>query len=329
MPTQPRSPEFAEIVRREAEEEGPHDGSLEAHAARALKVLALLGYGGVVLAWFPPAVPVGTLYVVLFNVAAAALATIELAVAFGLGKRRPWAVAAVRPLLVFVVALGLYTVVVAWSRGTMRLPLEAVLAAWPFLAPADVKPIARLGRRSIVVLGASGVLSAALAFSSELFDYGGTFDVHEPDLAATVSADCGPAGGGPPDRITLRYEWSWSSTSPLPSGADIAVVGWTGADPEGRPLYTIDDIPDSAEGVYSGLTGYPSTTMADAIARESQASFRWAIELPEHGFAPGHIELHLRRAREAAAGPLSLVVSASYVHLGLWRKDATSVMCTW
>lgn len=89
------------------------------------------------------------------------------------------------------------------------------------------------------------------------------------------------------------------------------------------------EIPDSDAGVYSGLTGYPSTAMADQVAAASQGSFRWAIQLPEQRFAPGHIELQLRLAREAPSEPTPLTVTASYVHLGMWRHSAGSVTCAW
>lgn len=309
--------------------EGPRQGSLEARASLALKVLGGLGLIGVVLAMFPPATPVATLYIVMFNVGAAALAVICLGVAFGLDRRRPWAVASVRPLLVVVLASGIYTFAVWLSDGRIRIPFDVAVAIWALLGPTDVKPIARQEARSLSLVGAALVVSAVMMFGNQLFGWGGTFDVHEPDLSAAVAADCGADGTGLPDRVTLRYAWSWSSTGQMPSGTDIVVMGWTGSDSEGRPLYVLDEIPASDAGVYSGLTGFPSTAMADDVAAASQGSFRWAIKLPEQRFAPGHIELQLRLAREAAPGPGPLTVTASYVHLGIWHHDAVGVTCSW
>lgn len=321
--------DFETVRRAIFEIEGPRDGSLEARAAIAFKLLAVLGYAGVVLAMFPGTTPVATLLTVAFNIAALLLATILLLVGFGLDKRRPWAVAAVRPLLVLLILSGVATIAVAWSENRIRVPIDVALAGWALLSPADIKPIARPGPRSLSIAGAGVVLLAAMLASPQLFSWGGTFDVHEPDLRVGLTAECGSTGAGLPDRITLRYEWSWSATSPLPSGTDIVVLGWTGADGQGRPLYTIDEIPDAGVGIYSGLTGYPSTKMADQVARESQGSFRWALPLDEQRLASGRIELVLGRAQAAPPNPAPLTVTASYIHLGLWRDSAATITCSW
>ncbi len=321
--------DFETVRRTIFEIEGPADGSLEARAAMALKLLAVLGYCGVALAMFPGTTPVATLLTVAFNIAAFLLATVLLLVGFALDKRRPWAVAAVRPLLVLLILSGVATIAVAWSENRIRVPIDVALAGWALLSPADIKPIARPGPRSLSIAGAGVVLLAAMLASPQLFSWGGAFDVNEPDLRVGLTAECGTTGGGPPDRITLRYEWSWASSAPLPSGTDIVVLGWTGADGQGRPLYTIDDIPATEAGVYSGLTGYPSTRMADQVASESQGSFRWALPLDEQRFAPGHIELVLGRTQVAPSDPAPLKVTASYIHLGLWHHAATTVTCSW
>ena len=91
----------------------------------------------------------------------------------------------------------------------------------------------------------------------------------------------------------------------------------------------IDDIPESGSGIYSGQAGFPSTAMATEIGRESGASFRWAVDLTERGYAPGSIELTLRRPRGDPAGPNAATFSATYVHLGIWRSDAARVTCSW
>jgi hypothetical protein len=309
--------------------EGPAEGSLEARASLALKIVGVLALGGVMLAMFPPSTPVATLYIVMFNVASATLAAISLGVAVGLDRRRSWAVAAVRPLLVIVIASGVYTLVVWLGEGRIRVPIDVALATWALLGPADRKPIARQESRSILFMAAAVALSALMAFSKQLFGWGGTFDVHEPDLRASIAADCGSGGTGLPDRITLAYDWSWSSTGQMPSGTDIVVAGWTGSDAQGRPLYVIDQIPGTDSGVYPARTGEPSMAMADQVASTSQGSFRWAIELAKQRFAPGHIRLVLRLAREAPSDPTPLTVTASYVHLGIWHHAAAAVTCTW
>ena len=316
-------------ARRIAELEGLAPGSLEARASIGLKILAVFNIGGVVLAMFPGIGQVSTLFVLTFNVAGGVLAIVYLAVAFGLDRRRPWAVVAVRPLLVVVAVAGIYQIVAWFGDGRIRIPFDVAIAVWALLGRPDARPIAGQARRGVAAVGAAVGLSAVMVFGPQLFGWGGALDVHAPDLAAAVTVDCGDPTAGPPQRITLVYDWSWRSAAVLPNGADIAVLGWTGDDPQGRPLYLIDKIPGSTAGVYSGLAAFPSTDMATAIGNESEGSFRWAIELGEQRFAPGHIELQLVRPREAPAGPSSLKVTASYVHLGIWRQDAASVTCAW
>lgn len=321
--------EFATVVRREAEVERPSAGSLEARASLALKLLAGINVAGVLLAMFSPLVPVSNLLTVTFSSVAAVLAALYLVEARALDRRRPWAVAAVRPLLILLAVSGASAVVIALSGGTTRVPFDGLLAVWAWLGAPDPSLIAGRVRRAAVLAGAAGALLASMVLAKPLFGWGGLFDVHEPDLAASIQAECGTPGDGPPLTITVSYDWSWKSTSPFPNQTDVVVIGWSGADAQGRPLYLIDEIPDSAAGIHSGLTGYPSTAMADQVAAESDASFRWAIELDERGFEPGGVRLQLMRPREDPPGPNSVTFTASYVHLGLWRHDAPRVTCSW
>ena len=71
------------------------------------------------------------------------------------------------------------------------------------------------------------------------------------------------------------------------------------------------------------MQGYPSMVMADQVAAESEGSFRWGIELDEQQLKPRHIEVELKRAREDAPPAGTLKISATYIHLGLWRRDTT------
>jgi hypothetical protein len=129
--------------------------------------------------------------------------------------------------------------------------------------------------------------------------------------------------------LTFAYDWAWGSGSPLPSGTDIVVVGWTGADADGNPLYVVAEIPESGPGIRSGFGGYPSTPMADHVATESEASFRWGVELSGQELKSGRIALQLMRAKQIPRGPSPLTITATYIHLGLWRHDAPRVVCSW
>lgn len=320
--------DFAEIRRATVEIDGPREGSLEHRAALVLKVLAFVNAAGVVLALFPPITPVSTLLTLAFNAAAAALAGIYWIVATGLDRRRPWAAAAARPLLILIAAAGVHSVVVAFGEGKLRIPFEVALAGWAMLGPADIKPIAGLGRRSVAAIAAAIALLALLAFGQHMFGWGGLVDVQETDLRGSIHVDCGEPAAGPPPALTVSHDWSWRRTTLLPSGVDMVVIGWTGSDAEGRPLYTIGQIPENAPGIRAGLQGHPSGPMARTVGEESEGSYRWAIALDRQAMAPGHIVVQLRLAREPPPEHATLVIKATYIHLGLWREDV-SLTCSW
>ncbi|HEY4228447.1 MAG TPA: hypothetical protein VGM49_08910 [Candidatus Limnocylindrales bacterium] len=321
--------DFAALDRAALAAEGPSSGSMEARASLALKILATLNLAGVLIAFFPGTTPVAALLVVLFNVGAAGLAVLYVFEAIGLDRNRDWAIAALRPLLILIIVAGVYGFVASVVSGKVRLPFDVVLATWALLGRRDAKGATRQSSRSFAVVGESVPLLAMLVFALPLGGWGGALDVHEADLQPALAVDCGSAGAGLPATISLRYDWSWSSSALLPSGTDIVVVGWNGTDADGHPLYTIGDIPDDATGIFPGLAGYPSTVMADAIAHETAASFRWAIQLDQQRLRPSRIDLDLRRARVAPTGAQPLVITASYIHSGIWRHDVIPITCTW
>ena len=309
--------------------EGPNAGSTEARAALALKLLAALNIGAGILAMFPGLPDGAGLCSLAFNIAGAAIAVVYLVVAFALDRRLPWAAAAVRPLLVVVAAAGIGQVLITVSQGRTRVPIDVVVAVWALLGTIDIRPIPRPSARSFAAIASVTLLAASMLAAPNIFGWGGLLDAREADLTGAVSADCAAAGPSLPATVTIKYDWSWRSSAPMPSGIDIAVLGWSGLDSEGRPLYVVDQIPESSGGLYSGLPGYPSTAMADLVAKDSGGSYRWAVALPERQYKPGHVELRLRLARTDALNPEPLRVTATYVHLGLWRQDALAVTCSW
>lgn len=307
----------------------PPPGSFEARASLVFKFLAFLDFGGVVLALFPPTDPVSIFQSSAFSLMSLALGVMYVAESRGLDRRRPWAIAALRPLLILAGAAGVGTVVVGASEGYLRLPFEAVAVGWAWLGPRAITPVPRLGTRSGPLAAAAGALLALLLAAEPLFGWGGAFDVHAQDLAPVLTVDCGAPGAGPPPAVRVTYDWSWRSTSPMPNGVDIVVLGWFGADASGRPLYVLDKLIASGTGVFPGLGGYPSLAMADKIGAETRGTFRWGIKLTEQGYRPGQIVAEFRRAVASPASPEPLEVRASYVHLGIWRQDAAKVTCTW
>ncbi len=309
--------------------EPPRAGSLEARASIVLKLLAAINVAGIVLATLPQPLPQSLLKALSFNLAAAALATLEIVLARALDRRRPWAAAFVRPVLVLLIAAGVGAMLVGAQDGVTRLPFEAVFAIWALLGARDVTLAGRASPRGALMVALTLLLLVSMVERQPLFGWGGLLDASQPDLHASINADCGAAGSGPPAAITVTYDWSWARTSPLPSGLDIVVLGWSGADATGRQLYYSDATPPTGPGIYSGRRDYPSGDMASQVAASSAASWSWGVELGEQGMRPGRVELHMRRAREAPPDPRPLVVTASYVHLGVWHSDSVAVTCSW
>jgi hypothetical protein len=310
-------------------EEGPRLGSLEAQASLALKFLAVLNAAGIVLATIPSAIPASALQAFAFNVASAALAVLYLMVARGLDRRQPWAVSAVRPLLILLAVWGAYTFVTALTDGVLRIPFTTLAAGWALLGPADLRPLPRLRGRGGTVLVASAALIATVLAGEPVFGWGGFFDVHQSDLSASVTVDCGAPGATLPEDVTITYDWSWSGTTFLPNEEDAVVIGWNGDDADGHPLYVPGDIGDGGDGVFPGASSEVSAPMADEAAGHWRGSFRWRIDLAARGIKAGRIVFVLMRAAEQPRLPEPLVIGASYIHLGVWLKDVPTATCSW
>lgn len=314
---------------RATEFHGPRPGSWEDRASLVFKILAAVNGAAIVLAMFPPPTPSSALQAASWAVAAGAMAILYVVEARGIARGRAWARSAARPLLVVVIASGIAATLIAFDAGRTRLPFEAVLGIWAWLGGPDVARAPERGVRGILLVGAAVPLLAVVLVGHLVFGWGGLLDVHEPDLRASLAAECGPPGPGLPAAITVTYDWSWATTSPFPSGLDVVVIGWTGDDAEGRPLYLLDATPPSGGGVREGLQADPSLALALEAEGESKGSWHWGIELGDQQLAPGHIEARLALARDAPPRPGPLTIRASYVHLGLWRHDAVSVTCSW
>jgi len=105
-------------------------------------------------------------------------------------------------------------------------------------------------------------------------------------------------------------------------------VGWSGEDAEGRPLYILGDTAEEDPTIRPGQRGRLGEALVTEARAGSRAGFQFAVDLNRRGYRPGEVDIVLLRAREQA-GPASITVRASYVHLGLWRTEATPVTCTW
>jgi hypothetical protein len=309
--------------------EGPRPGSLESRASLALKILAGVNAAGIILAIIPGTIPSSELQAVAFHVASGALAVLYVVVAWALDRRQHWAVSAIRPLLLLLLVWGAYTFVSALAVGALRIPFTAFAASWALFGPADRKPLPKLSGRGGAVLVASAALIAMVLAGPRVFGWGGFFDVHERDLSASLVVDCGTPGAALPERIAIAYTWSWSGSTLLANEEDAVVIGWDGDDAEGHPLYVLDDTPEAGDGISLGTAGGVSATMLDEAAGHWRGSLHWVIDLSVRGIRPGRVELVLRRAAEQPPEPEPLTVGASYIHVGVWRNDASAVTCSW
>jgi len=314
---------------RQIESEPPNPDSLEGRASIALKALAFINVAGAVIALFPPLLPISVLHTLTFNLAACGLAVLEIIEARALDRGRPWAVAIVRPILLLLIASGIGSVLVGLGEGRIRVPFEAAFGLWAILGAADMTLVRRADRRSRWLVAVAVPLIGTMLFGRPVFGWGGLLDVRAPDIHGSIDADCRNAGADLPESVTVTYSWRWTRTSPLPNGLDIIVIGWSGTDANGRPLYYFDHDPESGRGIHSGDRGYPSIDLATQVAKDSAASWAWGVELGEQGLQPGRIELQLRRGIDAPPKPSPLVFTASYVHLGIWRSEPVTVTCSW
>jgi hypothetical protein len=311
------------------EVEGPRPGSLESRASLALKILAGVNAAGIILAIVPGTIPTSAFQAFAFHLASGALAVLYVVVAWALDRRRHWAVSAIRPLLVLLLAWGVYTLVIALAAGALRIPFTAVAAGWALFGTADRRPLPRLRGRGGAVLVASAALIALVLAVEPVFGWGGLFDVHERDLSASLVVECGTPGTALPERISIAYEWSWSSSTLFANEDDVVVIGWNGDDAEGHPLYVLDDTPEAGDGIHMGSASGVSATLTREAAGQWRGSLHWVIDLKVRGIRPGRVEFVLMRAVEQPQEPEPLVVGASYIHVGVWRSDASAVTCSW
>jgi hypothetical protein len=309
--------------------EGPDRGSLEARASLVFKIMAVVGWFGIILSLVPDSFPNSALLTVAFNLAAGLISGLYFIVAQGLDRSRPWARAATRPMLVLLGAWGAYAAVAGFSQGIVRIPFELALAVWAFLGDRAHIPTPRPVARTFGVIAATIPLLGVMAFGYLVFGWGGALDVDDEDLVASLQVDCGDPGAAPPAEVAVSYDWTWSSSAPLPNEVDSVFIGWTGDDAEGRPLYIFRQSLTTDPTIRPGQRGELGLSLLEAARESSAAGFSWAIDLNRRGYQPGQIDMTLRLAPENPTGALSLTVRASYVHLGIWREEATTVSCTW
>ena len=308
--------------------EGPESGSVEARASLVFKIMAVVGLGGVILSLLPDSFPNSALLTVAFNLATGLISALYFIEARGLDRSRPWARAAARPMLVLLAGWGAYAAVTGFNQGILRIPFELALAVWAFLGDPSPMPTPRPVARTFGVILAAIPLLGAMAFGYVLFGWGGVLDVDEPDLVASLEVDCGDPAAGPPAELPVSFDWSWSRTTPIPNEVDTVFIGWSGDDAEGSPLYLLGGNVTTDPAIRSGQRGDLGLELLDEARASARSGFQWAVDLGKRGYQPGSVDLVLRLAPEPTGTP-ALTVTASYIHLGIWRSEATSVSCTW
>jgi hypothetical protein len=314
--------------------------SLENRAVVALLIIAVLQVPGILVS--PWGGPPSWLLNVTSVIAAIGTTLLYLVEARGIQRRRAWAMLALRPLLVVVVVFGAVAVVVAAQAGFIKVPVDVALAIWAWLgspdhrpaAEPDAAPVRRPGVRATALVVAVAALDAAIWYGPPVFGWGGLLDVHQADFTGALKVDCGPPmAGSPPATVAISYDWSWSARAAFSSGLDVVVIGWRGADGQGRTLYLLGDTPDTGRGIQPSLQDFPSLEMAKEIegqmASPTSGSWHWGIHLDQQNLAPGHIQFTIELAHPNPPQPTPLSITASYIHLGLWHTDAPAVTCSW
>jgi hypothetical protein len=308
--------------------EGPESGSVEARASLVFKIMTVVGFGGIILSLLPDSFPNSALLTVAFNLAAGLISVLYFIEARGLDQSRSWARAAARPMLVLLAAWGAYAAVTGFGQGILRVPFELALAVWAFLGDPSPIPTPRPVSRTVGVILAAIPLLVAMAFGHVLFGWGGVLDVDQQDLVASLEVDCGDPAAGPPAELAVSFDWSWTRTTPLPNEVDTVFIGWSGDDAEGRPLYLLGANVGTDPAIRSGQRGELGLELLAEARAGARSGFQWAVDLGKRGYQAGGVDLILQRARETTGTP-ALTVTASYVHLGIWRSEAKTASCTW
>lgn len=296
-------------------------------ASLTLKVLAVIYVLGVVFAGLPGSVPTSLLETVAFNLFAVGLAAVFVVVALALDRRQPWAISTVRMLLALLFVWGAYMFVALLLEGKFRIPTTMLVAGFALFMAAGDWPAMKLNVRGGGVIVMVAALCGLQTASPSLFGWGGTFDVHQNDLHATLAVDCG--AGDPPEQLVITYDWSWSASALLPNDEDQIVLGWNGDGADGRPMYVAIDLPDQSDGFYIGISSGASGPLANRVKAAWRGVFLVRLDLHKLEIRPGRLEFVLTRTAARPAEGQTLTLGATYIHSGVWQKDAPTVTCTW
>ena len=151
-----------------------------------------------------------------------------LTVVAALGRREAWAVRAIRPICLVLLAAGLIRLVVALTQNSLTVPLDAIGAAMVLSrehGPGLLPPVSRPDRRRINLAVGALVVAQLLPLLAEPVRDGGLFGAQESAFDLRVTLDCTGAAppGGP---IPVRATWAWTGNELFSPPNDGLVVQW-------------------------------------------------------------------------------------------------------
>jgi hypothetical protein len=247
--------------------------------------------------------------------------------AFGLSRRRDWAVAACTPMLAILVVAGVISFFVAVLQARLEIPVGALVAWWALRAapePRAERP--RPGVAGSLLVGGLLLFNVLPLLTPVALIPGGVFIVGASDLDDSMTVDCGPTAATGPETIVVTYRWAWRRVELLPAGTDQATVSWFANGGEGSDGYALIETEHE-----------PGVTEANRML-EGEGGVVFAIDLTTKRFAPGQVRVTLQRTLGTASEHGSVEMRARYVHgptdlydptsAGLWDTQ-TEARCEW
>ena len=304
----------------------PAAGRFERWAARLFgALLVLIGFALVIGLANRGDVPLGA---VVLALAATPLGVVALLGAiWGLGESRSWSRPLALAMLWILIAGGVVQIVM--KLPTIHFPLEAIAAVFVLRTAADARqsqPLTGRDRRIAFALTGLFLLSTAwpLVSSAALRPGASQFAVGPDALNLSVSADCSDASGSAGVLATVR--WKWRDRDLLPGSTDGLFVGWRANIDEEAPSYD-QEASVLPIGVWPG-SGSPATSLIQPLEGSWDGqSTTFGIDVARAGQADGEVIVVLRPLSGHPHG--SVVISATYVHLDRWERDAEGRACSW
>ena len=304
----------------------PVPGRFERWAARLFAaLLVLIGLALVVGLANRGDVPLGA---VVLALAATPLGVAALLGAiWGLGELRPWSRPLALGMLWILVAGGVVQIVM--KLPTIHFPLEAIAAVFVLRTAADGRrspPLTGRDRRLVATLTGLFLISTAwpLVSTAALRPGASPFAVGREALNLSVALDCRDATGETGILATVR--WTWRERDLLPGSTDGLFVGWRARIDEEAPSYD-QEASVLPIGVWPG-SGSPATSLIQPLEGSWDAqSTTFGIDVARAGQTDAEVIVVLRPSSGHPHG--SVVVSATYVHLDRWLRDADARGCSW